>query len=163
MLETNYQAISPNTIKVRNRSEWIECIISTIILIILYTVTNIFQWWGWLHYVWGALFAFTWLSLLWNIRISSPLYFKTFRYALNDEFVYIQQGIWFRKETIIPMTKIQSIETTQGPLMKKFGVRSVEIKTINGQLVIPHLEENVALNVRDHIAMLAQLKELDEI
>ena len=161
-LDVAYQTISPNTVKIRKHTEWIEDILSSVILIILFSCTAIFDWWHWLQYIWIGLLVVTWISLVWNLLIGFPLYYKNFRYAINDEFIYIKTGIWFKKEFMIPMTKIQSIETSQGPLMKKYRVRSVEVKTINGQHVIPHLEEDVALNVREQISKLAQLKELDE-
>ena len=60
------------------------------------------------------------------------------------------------------MTKIQSIKLTQGVIMRKYGVSSVEIKTMQGSHTIPLVEEEVAKKVRDDISKLARLKELDE-
>lgn len=149
--------------KVRNINELIASIIAIVIIAVLYFCTDHFNWWRWLKFIWIALFMFTCIGIPWTIFVSSPIYYKTFRYGITDDFLYIKRGIWTKVEVVVPMTKIQSIELKQSMIMKKFGVRSIEIKTMQGEVTIPHIEDEVAIKLRNDISKLARLKELDEI
>ncbi|MED4358259.1 PH domain-containing protein [Geobacillus stearothermophilus] len=161
-MEVQYQQISPKAMKVRNLNELITSLISLVVITGLYFSTDYFNWWNWLRYVWIALFIITIIGIPWTYFVSSPIYYKTFRYGLTDDFLYIKSGVWTKVEVVVPMTKIQSIELIQGIIMRKYGVRSIEIKTMQGGVTIPHIKEEVAIKLRDDISKLARLKELDE-
>ena len=134
-MDIDYKQISPKAIKVRNTNELISSLISVIIFAVLLLCTYQFHWWSWLQYVW---------------------------LGLTDDFLYIKSGVWKISEVVVPMTKIQSIKLTQGVIMRKYGVSSVEIKTMQGSHAIPLVEDEVAKKLRDDISKLARLKELDE-
>lgn len=163
ILEVEYKKISPQTIKVRNLNELITSLIALVVIAALYFCTEYFDWWGWLKYVWIGLIIFTIFGIPWTFFVSSPIFYKTFRYGLTDDFLYIKSGVWTKVEIVVPMTKIQSIELTQSIIMRKYGVRSIEIKTMQGDVTIPHIEEDVAIKLRNDISKLARLKELDEV
>lgn len=160
-MEINYKQIARNCINVRNIHELITTSIGVIAVAILLFCTYHFSWWSWLQYVWIGLFAITIISAIWTLTVSSPLFYKKFRYAISDDFLYIKSGVWTISEVIVPMAKIQSIELTQGVIMRKYGVSSVQMTTMNGDHSIPYVDEFVAKQLRDDIAKLARLKELD--
>lgn len=157
-----YKQLSMNTLKVRNINNIISAIIITIIFSILLFCTYQFNWWSWLQYIWFGIIILDILSVPWSFFISSPIFYKTFRYGLTDDFLYIKSGIWFHSEVVVPLAKIQSIELTQGSVMRKYGVSSVEVTTMKGHHEIPHIEDDVAKKLRDDISKLARLKELDD-
>ena len=161
-MDIDYKQISPKAIKVRNTNELISSLISVIIFAVLLLCTYQFHWWSWLQYGWIGLIVLTVIGTPWTYFVSSPIFYKTFRYGVTDDFLYIKSGVWKISEVVIPMTKIQSIKLTQGVIMRKYGVSSVEIKTMQGSHTIPLVEEEVAKKVRDDISKLARLKELDE-
>lgn len=161
-MEINYKQISPKAIKVRNTNELITSIISVVIFAVLLFCTYQFHWWSWLQYVWIGLIVLTVLGIPWTYFISSPIFYKTFRYCLTDDFLYIKSGVWTISEIVVPMTKIQSIKLTQGIIMRKYGVSTVKITTMQGSHAILHVEEEVAKKLGDDISKLARLKELDE-
>ncbi|KAF6510868.1 PH domain-containing protein [Geobacillus stearothermophilus] len=136
-MEVQYQQISPKAMKVRNLNELITSLISLVVITGLYFCTDYFNWWNWLRYVWIALFIITIIGIPWTYFVSSPIYYKTFRYGLTDDFLYIKSGVWTKVEVVVPMTKIQSIELIQGIIMRKYGVHSIEIKTMQGGVTIP--------------------------
>ena len=162
-MEVQYQQIAPAAIKVRNLNELITSLIGLVVIVGLYFCTDYFNWWSWLRYIWIGLVVLDFLGILWSYYVSSPIYYKTFRYGVTDNFLYIKCGIWTREEVVVPMTKIQMIELTQGIIMRKYGVRSIEIKTMQGGVTIPHIDEDVAIKLRDDLSKLARLKELDEV
>lgn len=49
------------------------------------------------------------------------------RYAVRDEDVIVRTGIFWRKETIQPIARIQHVEQTQGPLEKRFGLYTLKL------------------------------------
>ena len=161
-MEIDYKQISPKAIKVRNINEIITSIIIIAVLAVLLFCTYHFNWWNWLEYVWLGLIGLTLIGIPWTFVVSSPIFYKTFRYGITDDFLYIKSGIWTISESVVPMAKIQSIELTQGTIMRKYGVSSVEISTMSDHLGIPYVEEEVAKKLRDDIAKLARIKELDE-
>ena len=162
-MDIDYKQISPKAIKVRNVHELITSIISIVVLAGLLFCTYQFNWWSWLQYVWIGLIVVTVIGIVWTYVVSSPIFYKTFRYGITDDFLYIKSGVWSICETVVPMAKIQSIELTQGFIMRKYSVSSVQISTMKDSHEIPYIEEEVAKKLRDNIAKLARLKELDEV
>ena len=161
-MEVDYKQISSKAIKVRNLNDFITSVIGIVVFAVLLFCTYQFNWWSWLEYVWIGLIVLTIISGVWTFFVSSPIFYRTFRYGLTDDFLYIKQGVWSISENVVPMAKIQSIELKQGFVMRKYGVSSVEITTMKGSHEIEYVEEDVAKKLRDDIAKLARLKELDE-
>ena len=161
-MEIDYKQISPKAIKVRNVNELITSMIGLVVLAVLLFCTYQFNWWSWLQYVWIGLIALTVIGIPWTYAVSSPIFYKTFRYGVTDDFLYIKSGVWSISEVVVPMAKIQSIELKQGMIMRKYGVSSVEITTMKDSHAISYVEQEVAKKLRNDIAKLARLKELDE-
>ncbi len=44
----------------------------------------------------------------------------------------MEMGVWFRRRTIIPLERIQNINVVQGPLMRVYGVKAIQIETAGG-------------------------------
>lgn len=162
-MEIEYKQLSVNAIKVRNINELITSIIGIVILAALLFCTYQFHWWSWLQYVFIGLIVLSLVGIVWTYFISSPIFYKTFRYGITDDFLYIKSGVWTTREVVVPMAKIQSIELKKGIVMRKYGVSSVEMSTMKDSHEIPYVEEEVAKRLRDDIAKLARLKELDAV
>ncbi len=62
----------------------------------------------------------------------------------------------------IPMTKIQGVSTTQGPILRRYQLRSITVETMGSSYSIPALEEKVAYELRDNIAEYAKIKEVEQ-
>lgn len=161
-MDDNYLQISPKAIKVRNLNDLISSVIGIIVFVVLLFCTYKFNWWSWLEYIWIGLIVLTIIGIPWTYIVSSPLFYKTFRYKITDDFLYIKSGIWNLTEVVVPMAKVQSIELKQGAIMRKYGVATVRASTMNDHQEIPYIESEIAQKLRDDIAKLARLKELDE-
>lgn len=146
-MDIDYRQISPDSIKARNISDFITNIIGLLILGILMYCTYRFDWWSWLEYVWIGLITLSIVSIFWTFFISSKIFYKTFRYAITDDFLYIKTGVWTHSEVVIPMAKIQSIELKQGAIMRKYNVSAINITTMQGEHEIPYIEAAVAYPV----------------
>ena len=59
------------------------------------------------------------------------------------------------------MTKIQSISTNQGPLLRKYDFYSISIDTMGSSHSIPALPKEKAIELRNQIAYFAKIKEVE--
>lgn len=89
------------------------------------------------------------------------LRWKRWRYEVFEQEIYIQHGILVVSRTLIPMIRVQHVETKQGPILKKFDLASVSISTAATTHQIPALSNEVASDLRDKISALARVDEDD--
>jgi membrane protein YdbS with pleckstrin-like domain len=86
---------------------------------------------------------------------------RSWRYEIREGEIDLQHGIIIKKRTIIPMVRIQHVDTIQGPIMRKYGLSHVIFSTAAGDHQIPALANERADRVRDQIAELARLSHDD--
>lgn len=89
------------------------------------------------------------------------LRFKRWRYEVFDQEIYIQHGILIVSRTLVPMIRVQHVDTKQGPILKKYQLASVTISTAATTHEIPALLEEHAAELRDKISVLARVDEDD--
>ena len=89
------------------------------------------------------------------------LVWRQWRYEIGDADVDLQHGWWTVTRTLIPMSRIQHVDTRRGPLQRRFGLASVILFTAAGSSEIPALADEVAASTRDRIAALANV--VDEL
>lgn len=70
--------------------------------------------------------------------------YKQWGYIISDDRVEIRHGIFFIKNTIIPIVRIQHIAISQGPINRKLGISAIAIHTASGQFVIEGLSNEDA-------------------
>ncbi|HLS67353.1 MAG TPA: PH domain-containing protein, partial [Pseudogracilibacillus sp.] len=63
--------------------------------------------------------------------------------------------------TIIPMIRVQHVDTKQGPILKRYSLATVSISTAATVHEIPALNEAEASVIRDRISVLARVDEDD--
>jgi uncharacterized protein len=83
------------------------------------------------------------------------LLWRHWRYEIGEVEVDLQHGWWTTTRTLIPITRIQHVDTRRGPLQRRFGLASVVLYTAAGASEIPALADEVAAEARDRIAALA--------
>ena len=109
--------------------------------------------WPWVLLVVGIVVA---LLLAWAV-VSPQLRYRQWRYEIREDEVDLLHGIVVRTRQIVPMARIQHVDTTRGPLQRRFGLASVVFYTAAGALSIPALSVERAAEVRDRIAALAKV------
>ena len=87
------------------------------------------------------------------------LLWRHWRYEIGEAEVDLQHGWWTVTRTLIPMARIQHVDTRRGPLQRRFGLASVVLFTAAGASEIPALADAVADAARDRIAALANVQE----
>ena len=89
------------------------------------------------------------------------LRWRRWRYEIRDEEVDLQRGIFWVSRTLVPLARIQHVDTQSGPLQRRFGLATVVFYTAAGANQIPELSAPVAAGVRDRISELT--REQDEL
>lgn len=108
----------------------------------------------------GALFLGFLLGFLF-IYLLPKLRYRRWRYEIFDQEIYIQRGILVMTRTLIPMIRVQHVDTEQGPILKRFKLATVSISTAATTHDIPALREEDASALRDRISTLARVEEED--
>ena len=89
------------------------------------------------------------------------LRWRRWRYEIREDEVDLQRGIVWVSRTLVPLARIQHVDTQSGPLQRRFGLATVVFYTAAGVNQIPELSAPVAGGVRDRIAELT--REQDEL
>lgn len=154
-------SLSPRAIDYWRMEEFISNLIAFIVLIVLFFLNWYFDWYDWIVWVLIGLTAFFLIGVIWSI-LSPSLTYKSWRYDVDEEFLYLQFGIWSRTEQLIPMTKIQAVSLTQGPLMRTYKLASLSVETMGSSHAIPALPKETAAELRERIAQFAKIKEVEQ-
>ncbi|GAK11169.1 PH domain-containing protein [Geomicrobium sp. JCM 19039] len=87
---------------------------------------------------------------------------RRWRYEVHDEEIDFQYGVFIIRRTLVPMNRVQHVDTEQGPIYRHYKLSAVSISTAATIHQIPALTEEVASDLRDQIAVLAQTADEDD-
>lgn len=153
--------LSKDAVKVWIISETITNLIVFVILGVLFYLDYHFSWKEWIGWILISIIAISVLGAIWSF-INPFLLYKSWRYGIDKEFLQLKSGVLYEKHQLVPMTKIQSVATQQGPLLRKYGLCSVSIETMGSSHSIPALPKEVAIELRNQIAQYAKIKEVEQ-
>lgn len=83
------------------------------------------------------------------------------RYAVREHDVIVRKGVFFKRETIQPIRRIQHVEQLQGPVARRFGLYSIRLfsaGTAHFAFEIPGLGAETAARLRQAILKLRESK-----
>ncbi|PMC34018.1 hypothetical protein CJ195_25335 [Bacillus sp. UMB0899] len=86
---------------------------------------------------------------------------RVWRYEVHEHEIDLQFGLFVIKRVLIPMVRVQHVDTHQGPLLRKNKLASIEISTAATKHEIPALDITEADQLRDHISKLARVTDDD--
>ena len=96
-----------------------------------------------------------------SVGVMPGLRWRRWRYEIRTDEVDLQRGIFWVARALVPLARIQHVDTRPGPLQRRFGLATVVFYTAAGPNQIPELSTPVAAGVRDRIAELTT--EQDEL
>jgi membrane protein YdbS with pleckstrin-like domain len=84
--------------------------------------------------------------------------YRVHRWEVTADAVHSLTGWLNRTWTLVPVSRIQTVDVTRGALQQVFGLASVAVLTASSQgtVRIPHLEAGVAQRVADDLAHRAE-------
>ncbi|MFB5087381.1 PH domain-containing protein [Psychrobacillus sp. PGGUH221] len=112
----------------------------------------------WLYIVVGAvvlLIAYLLIYLFPKVR------WMRWRYEVREQEIELQHGLFVVKRTLVPMVRVQHVDTEQGPILRKYDLASITISTAATNHTIPALITEEADELRGRISVLARVAEDD--
>lgn len=104
--------------------------------------------WPWGLVVVGAALALTGWRL-WHIG----RWVRAWGYTECDDDLYLTRGLWFRELTVVPYGRMQAVRVTSGPLLRAYGLATVQLVTasLQSNAEIPGLTQADAEALRDRL------------
>ena len=146
--------LHPAWIKAERISWWI---FDAVVLIPTAVVAGVVAYKG------GELLLGTVLFLIWTLLAALMLWatsaypnaaYRHAGIALGELGLEYRRGVWWRKTTIIPRSRVQHTDVSQGPVMRRLGLGKLVIHTAgtrNAVVEIPGLALDEAERIRDRL------------
>jgi membrane protein YdbS with pleckstrin-like domain len=96
-----------------------------------------------------------------SVFILPVMQWKRWRFEVHEHEIDIQRGILIKKRTLVPMVRVQHVDTKQGPILQRYKLSTVIISTAATVHEIPALDAEQADQLRDYISKLARVSEDD--
>ncbi|WP_165981088.1 PH domain-containing protein [Macrococcus lamae] len=145
------KSIDPAAVKVWRIAAGIFTAIILLITLSIWLLKTLY--FDWIPYwVIGVLLAVLVLQFTWFVLIEPVIGYKTYQYKIDSDELIIFEGIYIKKRHLIPFARIQNVETTVGPIMKRFGLKTVEITTAGGGAAIHLIEDGEAEKIKQEIS-----------
>lgn len=81
---------------------------------------------------------------------------RQWRYRVDEHEIDLHHGIWFTRRTLVPVKRVQHVDTRQGPVLRPYSLADVVISTAATTHKIPALAQDVADTVRNDISTFAR-------
>jgi membrane protein YdbS with pleckstrin-like domain len=105
--------------------------------------------WGLLVFVVGVVAGVVGPSILW----------RRWRYEIRAEEIDLRHGLFTVKRTLVPIRRVQHVDTETGPLQGMFDLATVAFHTAAGSTKIPALSRGEAETVRRRVSELARTRD----
>lgn len=95
------------------------------------------------------------------VMLIPTLRWKRWRYEVRENEIELQQGVLVIKRTLVPMIRVQHVDTRQGPILRKYQLATVTVSTAATVHEIPALDIGEAEELRLFISKLARVADDD--
>lgn len=153
------ERIDDAALRVWRTTGWISAAVFAAVVGAVLWLTIRFDWPVWIVAVLAVIAA---AAAAIEIAVVPKVRMARFRYAIRDDEIDLLHGIIVRKRSIIPMVKVQHVDTKQGPILRRYGLFTVTFSTAAGKHEIPALGAERAEEVQSRIATLARIAD-DEL
>ena len=93
------------------------------------------------------------------VAVLPELLWRRWRYAIRTDEIDLVRGAFVVRRTLIPIRRVQHVDTESGPLQGVFGLATVTFHTAAGGVEIPALRRAEAERVRAQVAELARTRD----
>lgn len=137
-------------------------IIQTFIVLLLAIGTGILTYiFEWPNYIYMIAVAVVILYAYFFIYLFPKIKWLRWRYEVRESEIELQYGLFIVKRTLIPMVRVQHVDTSQGPILRKYGLSGITISTAATNHEIPALVVEEADELRSRISNLARVADDD--
>ena len=90
------------------------------------------------------------------IFVFPKIRWKRWRYSVSEQGIDMYRGIIVHKRTMVPINRVQHVDTKQGPIYRKYGLSSISLSTAATTHEIPALDDETANHLRSLISELVR-------
>ncbi|KQX53511.1 MULTISPECIES: PH domain-containing protein [unclassified Streptomyces] len=85
-------------------------------------------------------------------------WFRVHRWEVTEDAVYVRTGAFWQEWRIAPMSRIQTVDTSRGPLEQLFRLATVTVTTASskGALRIEGLDHELAAGLAERLTVITQ-------
>ena len=105
----------------------------------------------------GAVWLGALLLCVLLVAVVPELRWRRWRYEIREREIDIRHGLLTVRRTLVPMARVQHVDTQSGIVQQGFDLATVVFHTAAGETAIPQLTERQAAEARDRIAQLAKV------
>ncbi len=90
--------------------------------------------------------------------VHAVLYYRRWRFDIQDDALYLVRGVVTRVDTAVPFVRVQHVDTRRGPIERTLGLASVVVYTAGSRgadIRIPGLRPDRATELRERLRDLA--------
>lgn len=111
-----------------------------------------------------AIAAAATVSLLALVWVLPARRYRHWRYSIGDDALEIHRGVWVRTSSAVPFHRIQQIDVAQGPLQRRHGVVTLQLRTAAAASdgMVPHLDAQEATALRAGLLRVAARSVVDD-
>ncbi|WP_301108498.1 PH domain-containing protein [Sporosarcina sp.] len=117
-----------------------------------------FEWPKWIGIMIAAVII---LQAFFSIYLFPKIRWERWRYEVREAEIELQHGLFIVNRTLIPMVRVQHVDTAEGPILRKYGLASITISTAATNHSIPALVTEEADELRNRISMFARVAKDD--
>ena len=149
--------ISKKAINVWRITDLLQNLIGLIIIGALIFSYHHFDWTNWIGIILYTLLGIAVLITIYELTIRPVLLQRTWRYDIDEHYIQLKHGFINRRALIIPMSRVEYVNTNQGPILRYFDLSVLTIGTITSANKIPAIPTTEAQEIRELIVHLAEL------
>lgn len=149
--------ISKKAINVWRITDLIQNLVGLIILGGLLFSFYYFDWIDWIGIVLYVLIGIILVFMIYELTIHPVLLQKTWRYDIDENYIQLKHGFINKRSLIIPMSRVEYVNTNQGPILRHYDLSVLKIGTITSENKIPAIPVEEAQEIRELIIHLAEL------
>ena len=158
MREQPVNRISEKGLRVWRLYGFMQTLVVLLLAIGSGVLAYIFEWPWWVYaiaasvvVIYGYLFIYLFPKIKW----------LRWRYEVRESEIELQHGLFIVKRTLIPMVRVQHVDTSQGPILRKYNLAGITVSTAATNHEIPALVMEEADELRNRISVLARVAEDD--
>lgn len=138
-----------------------DAIFSAITILVLgglLFATYHYQWFDWVRILLLFISGLVCLQTIYKLTVHPVLLQKTWRYQVDQDYIQIRHGFFHTIHMIIPMSRVEYVNTGQGPILRKFALAKITVGTITTTLEIPVIPACEAKALRERIVHYTQIR-----
>ena len=147
--------VCPRAVNYWRTASLIGAVVILAIAVTIYVVVPERPWWATTLLVLIALYQFV------SVVVVPPIRYRIHRWEVNEIAIHTRVGWLGRESRIAPLSRVQTVDSSQGPLMRLFRLASVTVTTASaaGPITIEGLDADEA---RELVVQLTEITSATE-